>query len=58
MLVLATACGCASLSDREDAAAAGALRFEGALAGQDNAALCKDLAPGPRQELEDTAKSD
>ncbi|MFD0264862.1 hypothetical protein ACFVH7_42145 [Kitasatospora indigofera] len=57
-LVLATACGCASLSSRQDAAAATALRFEGALAGQDNAALCAALAPGTRQELEDTAKSD
>jgi hypothetical protein len=58
VLVLATACGCASLSSREDAAANAALRFESALTGQDGAALCAALAPGTRQELEDSTKSD
>ena len=58
VLILAATCGCASLSSREDAAANTALRFESTLAGHDNAALCADLAPGTRQELEDTAKSD
>ncbi len=55
--MLATVGGCASLSDREDAAANAGLRFEAALAAKDNAALCTDLAPGTREELEDTAKS-
>ncbi len=56
-LALASVSGCASLSDREDAATASALRFETAIARQDSAALCAALAPGTRQELEDTAKS-
>ena len=57
VLALATLCGCASLSGREDAAAAAARRFEAALAAQDAAAVCAELAPGTRQELEDNARS-
>lgn len=57
LLALAALCGCASLSDREDAATAAARRFETALAAKDNTALCQTLAPGTRQELEDTAKA-
>ncbi|WP_344345541.1 hypothetical protein [Kitasatospora putterlickiae] len=56
-VALAALCGCGSLSDREDAVAATAARFESALAGGDDALLCATLAPGTRQELEDTAKS-
>ncbi|MFD0278943.1 hypothetical protein ACFVHB_34240 [Kitasatospora sp. NPDC127111] len=49
--------GCSSLTSREDAAAAAAQRFEAAVQQQDNSALCRALAPGTRQELEDNVKS-
>ncbi|MFI8085466.1 hypothetical protein ACIF6L_32345 [Kitasatospora sp. NPDC086009] len=56
-LALAVLCGCSSLSDREDAVAAAARAFEADLARQDNAALCGALAPGTREELEDSSKT-
>lgn len=51
-------CGCSSLSHRQDAVAAAARGFEADLARQDSAALCDALAPGTREGLQDSSKSD
>ncbi|MFF7456619.1 hypothetical protein [Kitasatospora sp. NPDC008115] len=49
--------GCSSLTGRQDAAAAAAQQFESAVQQQDSGALCQALAPGTRQDLEESAKS-
>ncbi|MET9518872.1 hypothetical protein [Streptomyces sp. NPDC002994] len=49
--------GCSSVGAREDAAASAALRFEENLRGGQALLGCDGLAPGTREELEETAKS-
>ncbi|MFE9394400.1 hypothetical protein [Streptomyces flavidovirens] len=49
--------GCSSVGVREDAAAAAALRFEKNLRGGRVLSGCDGLAPGTREELEETARS-
>ncbi len=49
--------GCSSLGEREEAAAAAALRFEENLRGGQALPGCDGLAPGTREELEETAGS-
>ncbi|MFI7504576.1 hypothetical protein ACIBVL_40095 [Streptomyces sp. NPDC049687] len=55
-LALSALSGCGSVSEREDDVQAAVTRFEQALAQQAPARLCAALAPGARQEVEQSAK--
>ncbi|RST03792.1 hypothetical protein EF904_20645 [Streptomyces sp. WAC05950] len=46
------AAGCGAPAARQDAAAAAGAAFEAAIASQDHARACKQLAPQTRQQLE------
>ncbi|WP_229870558.1 hypothetical protein [Streptomyces longisporoflavus] len=54
--LLAALSGCGSVQEREDAAADTVLRFQENLRGPDTTRGCAQLAPGTRDELEQTAE--
>lgn len=57
LLVLpAVLSGCGGVQEREDAAAAAVFRFQESLRASDTARGCAALAPGTRDELEQTAE--
>ncbi|WP_030670335.1 hypothetical protein [Streptomyces sp. NRRL B-1347] len=55
-VLLSTLAGCGSLAAREDAAAAAAARFTASLRTSDPERGCAALAPGTRDELEQSAE--
>ncbi|MGP4003877.1 hypothetical protein [Streptomyces sp. 8N706] len=57
MTAVLLAGGCGALEERRSAATAAAVDFERALRARDGAAVCEVLAPGTRQELEQSAEA-
>ncbi|MFI9202234.1 hypothetical protein [Streptomyces sp. NPDC053048] len=55
LLAATTACG--TVAERRDDARAAADRFEQALEARQRAVMCAELAPGTREELEESAKT-
>ncbi|GAA3115992.1 hypothetical protein ACFQ0X_40735 [Streptomyces rectiviolaceus] len=55
-VLLAALSGCGSVQEREDSAAAAVSRFQESLRASDTARGCAALAPGTRDELEQTAE--
>ncbi|MFI9306898.1 hypothetical protein [Streptomyces triculaminicus] len=56
LLLAVTTTACGSLDERRDDARAAAVRFEQALRGGRTAVLCAVLAPGTREEVEQSAE--